>query len=37
MHNVSTRNYHRVIPEMAESARVSKSSVSRALVPKHSW
>jgi len=36
MHNVSTRNYRRVIPEMAERVGVSKSSVSRALVPKNS-
>ncbi|MBM4295211.1 MAG: hypothetical protein FJ126_09960 [Deltaproteobacteria bacterium] len=32
MHNVSTRNYQRVIPEMAESLGVSKSSVSRQFV-----
>lgn len=32
MHNVSTRNYHRVIPEMAESVGISKSSVSRQFV-----
>lgn len=29
MHNVSTRNYRRVLPEMAESVGISKSSVSR--------
>jgi putative transposase len=32
MHNVSTRNYQRVIPEMAESLGVSKSSVSRQFI-----
>lgn len=32
MHNVSTRNYRRVIPEMAESVGISKSSVSRQFV-----
>jgi len=32
MHNVSTRNYRRVIPEMAESVGISKSSVSRQFI-----
>jgi len=32
MHNVSTRNYRRVIPEMAESVGISKSSVSRRFI-----
>jgi transposase-like protein len=32
MHNVSTRNYRRVIPEMAESLGISKSSVSRQFI-----
>lgn len=32
MHNVSTRNYRRVIPEMAESVGTSKSSVSRQFI-----
>jgi len=32
MHNVSTRNYGRVIPEMAESVGLSKSSVSRQFI-----
>jgi len=32
MHNVSTRNYQRVIPEMAESVGISKSSVSRQFI-----
>jgi len=32
MHNVSTRNYKRVIPEMAESVGISKSSVSRQFI-----
>lgn len=32
MQNVSTRNYRRVIPEMAESAGISKSSVSRQFI-----
>ena len=32
LHNVSTRNYRRVIPEMAESVGVSKSSVSRQFI-----
>ena len=32
MSNVSTRNYSRVIPEMADTVGVSKSSVSRAFI-----
>jgi transposase-like protein len=32
MHNVSTRYYRRVIPEMAESVGISKSSVSRRFI-----
>ena len=32
MHHVSTRNYRRVIPEMAESVGISKSSVSRQFI-----
>ncbi len=32
MHNVSTRNYRRVIPEMAESVGINKSSVSRQFI-----
>jgi len=32
MHNVSTRKYRRVIPEMAESVGISKSSVSRQFI-----
>jgi putative transposase len=32
MHNVSTRHYRRVIPEMAESVGISKSSVSRQFI-----
>ncbi len=32
MHNVSTRNYRRVIPEMAASVGISKSSVSRQFI-----
>lgn len=32
MHNVSTPNYRRVIPEMAESVGISKSSVSRQFI-----
>jgi len=32
MHNVSTRNYRRVIPEMAENVGISKSSVSRQFI-----
>jgi putative transposase len=32
MHHVSTRNYRRVIPEMAESIGISKSSVSRQFI-----
>ncbi len=32
MHYVSTRNYRRVIPEMAESVGISKSSVSRQFI-----
>jgi transposase-like protein len=32
MHNVSTRNYQRVVPEMAESVGISKSSVSRQFI-----
>jgi putative transposase len=32
MHNVSIRNYRRVIPEMAESVGISKSSVSRQFI-----
>lgn len=32
MHNVSTRNYRRVIPEMAESVGISRSSVSRQFI-----
>lgn len=36
MHNYSTRNYRRVIPEMAESLGVSKSSVSRHFIKENS-
>ena len=32
MHHVSTPNYRRVIPEMAESVGISKSSVSRQFI-----
>jgi len=32
MHHVSTRNYRRVVPEMAESVGISKSSVSRQFI-----
>jgi len=32
LHNVSTRNYRRVIPEMAASVGISKSSVSRQFI-----
>lgn len=32
MRGVSTRNYHAVLPEMAESVGISKSSVSRELI-----